>query len=95
MLTDLGESNYSFLEFEVAPPLLDPVGCPSLNNHVNGVLFEGTAEVSRSDGLLDHGDIGSAIKQGLKEAQELLILVRVNRPVVVKDGEQDRQHQLD
>ena len=89
MLSNLGECHDSFLEFEVAPPLLDPVGCSALDDHVDWVLLERATEEGCSDVLLDHGDVRSTVEQRLKEAQELLVLICVHSPVVVEDGEQD------
>ena len=40
MLSNLGEPHDSLLEFEVAPPVLDPVRGSPLDDHVDGVLFE-------------------------------------------------------
>ena len=88
MLTDFGEGSDALLEFEVAPPILDPVSSPPLNNHVDRVLLEASAEQRRSDILLDHREVGCAVKKGLKETQELLVLVRVNCAVVVEDGKE-------
>ena len=95
MLTDFGEGSYALLELEVAPPILDSVSSPPLNNHVDRVLLEATTEQRRSDILLDHREVGCAVKKGLEETQELLVLVRVNRAVVVENGEENLNDQLD
>ena len=95
MLTDFGEGSDTLLEFEVAPPILDPVSSSPLNNHVDRVLLEATAEQRRSDILLDHREVGCTVKKGLEEAQKLLVLVRVNRAVVVEDGKENLNDQLD
>ena len=44
--------------------------------------------------MLDHCKVRSAVKQWLKEAEELLIFVRVDSSVVIKDGEQDGENEL-
>ena len=94
MLPNLGKCHDSFLKLEVSPPLLDAIGSPSLDDHVDRVLFEGAAEVGSPDVLLNHCQFGSTVQQGLKEAQELLVLIRVNRTIVVQDGEENRQDKL-
>ena len=68
---------------------MDSVGSPTLDDHVDWVLLERATEECSSDVLLDHGDVSSTVKQRLEEAKELLVLVRINRPVVVEDGKQD------
>ena len=95
MLTDFGEGSDALFEFEVAPPVLDPVGSPPLYNHVDRVLLEAPTEERRSDVLLDHREVGCAVKEGLKEAQKLLVLVRVNCTVVVEDSKENLYDQLD
>ena len=62
MLTDFSEAHNSFLELKVAPPVLNPVSCPSLDNHVNWILFERASEERCTDILLDHSNVRSAIK---------------------------------
>ena len=44
--------------------------------------------------MLDHGEVSSTVKQWLEEAEELLIFVRVDCSVVIKDGEQDGENEL-
>ena len=95
MLANFGEGSDALLEFEVAPPVLDPVSGSPLNDHVDWVLLEAAAEERCSDVLLDHREVGCAVKKRLEETQELLVLVRVNRTVVVEDGKENLYDQLD
>ena len=44
--------------------------------------------------MLDHGEVRSTVQQWLKEAEELLIFVRVDSSIVIKDGEQDGENEL-
>ena len=92
MLANFGEAHDSLLEFEVSPPVLDPIGSPPLDYHVNWVFLQRATEKRRSDILLNHSQARRTVKQRFEEAQKLLVFVGVNRAVVVKDGEQDIHH---
>lgn len=61
MLTDLGKSHHSFLEFKIAPPVLDSVSCAPLDDHVYRVLLKLTTEEPRSNVLLNHCNLGCTI----------------------------------
>ena len=95
MLADFGEAHDSFLEFEIAPPVLDSIGSPPLDYHVDWIFLQRATEKRRSDVLLNHSQACRAIQQRFKEAQKLLVFVGVNRAVVVKDGEENIHHKLD
>ena len=73
---------------------MDSIGRPTLNDHVDWVLLERATEERSSDVLLDHGDVGRTVQQRLEEAKELLVQICIDRPVVVKNGEQDRDDKL-
>ena len=68
MLSDLGQCHHSLLEFDVAPPLLNPIGGSPLDDHVDGVLLEGAAEEGCADVLLHHGDGSGLFEERLEEA---------------------------
>lgn len=86
MLTDFSKSHHSFLEFKITPPVLDPVSCAPLDDHVYRVLLKLTTEKPSSNILLNHGNLGRTIEQRLKEAKELLVFVCVDCPIVVENG---------
>ena len=54
MLADFGEAHDSLLEFEIAPPVLDSIGSPSLDYHVDWIFLQRATEKRRSDILLNH-----------------------------------------
>ena len=95
MLSDFGESHDPLFEFEIAPPVLDPVCRAPLDDHVDRILLQRATEQGGPDILLDHRDVGGAVEKRLKEAQKLLVLICIDGAVVVEDGKQDREDKLD
>ena len=44
MLADFGEAHDSLLEFEIAPPVLDSIGSPPLDYHVDWIFLQRATE---------------------------------------------------
>lgn len=95
MLPNLAQGHDSLFKLEVAPPLLNSIRRSTLNDHVDGVLFERSPEEGSSNVLLTRCDFSCTVKQGFEKAKELLVFSRVDSSVVVQNGEQDGQNQFD
>ncbi len=95
MLANFAQSHHSLLKFEVAPPFLDSVGRSPLDDHIDRVLLERPAEKEGAHILLACGNLGCTVEQWFEEAEELLIFCHINCSVVVENGEQNRNDEVD